>query len=434
VKLLEPVLLSAIIETLESGVSVNGEDRAASQSEFGVLKTSAVSNGHFFQHENKAIRPEEVGRSKQNIRKGDLLISRMNTPDLVGACGVVDQDYPNLFLPDRLWRVVLADKKRDHIAWLTLVLNSDDIRAQIKIRSTGTSNSMKNLSQGAFLGIKVIRPPLPEQIEIARVLTAWDDAIARTSALIAAKTRFKTALRQELLTGERRFEEFKGTDEQQQTKYGLRPADWENLPIDAFAFEVNQRAGNAQPLPVLSCTKHAGLVSSLQYFGKQIYSKSLALYKVVQRNQFAYATNHIEEGSIGLLTNLPAGVVSPMYTVFALTQRAHPPFLFALFKTEMYRQIFAANTSASVDRRGSLRWSQFARITVALPTIEEQRAIAKVLDAANAEISALNRQLLAFKTQKRALMQLLLSGEKRVQVVARGTSSNDGHSDTEGES
>lgn len=80
----------------------------------------------------------------------------------------------------------------------------------------------------------------------------------------------------------------------------------------------------------------------------------------------------------------------------------------------MYRQIFAANTSASVDRRSSLRWKQFALISVALPTLEEQRRVAGVLDAANAEAANLQGQLEALKTQKRGLMGKLLSGEVRV--------------------
>jgi type I restriction enzyme S subunit len=85
-------------------------------------------------------------------------------------------------------------------------------------------------------------------------------------------------------------------------------------------------------------------------------------------------------------------------------------------KTEMYRQIFAANTNASVDRRGSLRWKDFSTIHLALPSLEEQRQIAGVLAAADAEIAALGRQLAAFRQQKRGLMQQLLTGKTRVKV------------------
>jgi len=52
-------------------------------------------------------------------------------------------------------------------------------------------------------------------------------------------------------------------------------------------------------LPVLSCTKHRGLVLSEEYFGKRVHAEDTSGYRIVQRGEFAYATNHIEEGSIG---------------------------------------------------------------------------------------------------------------------------------------
>ena len=100
------VPLSCIISELESGVSVNGEDRLAASDEQGVLKVSAISDGRFHPRENKAIVPGDRSRVTVSPRCGDLLISRANTLDLVGACGYVEHDYPHLFLPDKLWKVV----------------------------------------------------------------------------------------------------------------------------------------------------------------------------------------------------------------------------------------------------------------------------------------------------------------------------------------
>ena len=73
---------------------------------------------------------------------------------------------------------------------------------------------------------------------------------------------------------------------------------------------------------MLSCTKYDGLVPSLEYFGKQIYSNDLSTYKIVPLNHFVYATNHIEEGSIGYQSNYGNGLISPMYKVFSTNKNS----------------------------------------------------------------------------------------------------------------
>jgi type I restriction enzyme S subunit len=154
----------------------------------------------------------------------------------------------------------------------------------------------------------------------------------------------------------------------------------------------------------------------MEYFGKQIFSKDLSTYKVVHRGQFAYATNHIEEGSIGYQDLHDAAVISPMYTVFEAGKKIDDRFLFLLLKTELYRHIFEVNTSASVDRRGSLRWPDFSRIHIPLPSLEEQRAIVKVIEVADRELDRLKAKADALRQQKKGLMQQLLTGKKRVRV------------------
>ncbi len=118
--------------------------------------------------------------------------------------------------------------------------------------------------------------------------------------------------------------------------------------------------------------------------------RDTSVYKIVRRGQFAYATNHIEEGSIGLLDSINEGLVSPMYTVFKTKEVIYAPFLYKVFKTELYRHIFSINTSASVDRRGSLRWKQFRQINIPLPAIEEQMKISACIDACDKEIKLLS--------------------------------------------
>jgi type I restriction enzyme S subunit len=100
-----------------------------------------------------------------------------------------------------------------------------------------------------------------------------------------------------------------------------------------------------------------------------------------------------------------------MYTVFRPPEGVDPEFLFALLKTESYRRVFETRMSASVDRRGSLRWKEFARIKIGLPVLEEQIRIAGTLRLADREITLLEALRDQIALQKRALLSKLLSGE-----------------------
>lgn len=265
--------------------------------------------------------------------------------------------------------------------------------------------------------VEVQLPPLSEQRKIADILAKWDDALEKLDALIAAKDRRKTALMQQLLTGRRRipgFDKSKGKTESD--KFGVWPADWTHVQLGEITREVSHRNKDGDTLPVLSCTKHRGLVRSEEYFGKRVFAEDTSGYRVVRRGEFGYATNHIEEGSIGYQDLCEAGLVSPIYTVFKTKPGIVDRYLFRVLKSPLLIHLYQVNTSASVDRRGSLRYKEFAKIKVWLPPEEEQSAIADVLDTCDAELDLLRRKRDSLDRQKRGLMQRLLTGRIRVKT------------------
>ena len=244
-------------------------------------------------------------------------------------------------------------------------------------------------------------PSLDKQDDIIKVIGEWDAAIEKATALLTALEQRKQGLMQQLLTGRRRLKGFKGK--------------WKTVSVGSLAAHASNINKSGQALPVLSCTKYAGLVDSLSYFGKQIFSQNTSTYKLVARGQFAYATNHIEEGSIGHQNLYDAALISPMYTVFDVDSAvANHGFLYKLLKTEAMRRVFESSTHGSVARRGSLRWPEFAKLKLAIPPLLEQQAIATVLDVASSEVELVQAQIGQLKTQKRALMQKLLPGDWRL--------------------
>lgn len=289
------------------------------------------------------------------------------------------------------------------------------------IRALSNTGSQENLNAGL---IREIGFPLPARVEqdyVAGLLTNWDAAIEKTERLIAAKLKRNEIRSNQLLFGHVRFRQ-RNTKATRSLHWFSAPSDWHVMEIGEVAREVSALNGSDNNLPVLSCTKYDGLVDSLKYFDKQVFSHDTSKYKVVRHGQFAYATNHIEEGSIGYQDLVPAGLVSPIYTVFQTDAKMiNDGYFYKLLKTEKLRQIFAANTNSSVDRRGSLRWKDFARIHIPLPPLDEQREINAVLDDAKREIVLLQAEVKALKTQKRGLMQKLLTGQWRVKLPEKET-------------
>jgi len=120
------------IELLEAGVSVNSTDDKMLPNDLCILKTSAVSDGRFYPSECKKIKIEDVSRAKLNPQKNTIVISRMNTPELVGECGYVDNTHLNLFLPDRLWQTKFFQYSTIEPKWLNYLLNTDKYKLKVK--------------------------------------------------------------------------------------------------------------------------------------------------------------------------------------------------------------------------------------------------------------------------------------------------------------
>lgn len=198
--------LKYLVKDLLSGVSVNSHDvPTTNNEEFGILKTSCVYDYTFRPIQNKQVLKEEYNRVRCSVEKDTIIISRMNTPELVGASGYVSKDYPNLFLPDRLWKTEFFNDVEINVKWLSQVLISDLYKKVLSSRATGTSSSMKNISKDDFLTLQIPYSPLEEQNIIAEFLfieaSRVDEIIFKAKQEIELLKEYKTALISEVVTG-----------------------------------------------------------------------------------------------------------------------------------------------------------------------------------------------------------------------------------------
>ena len=198
--------LGQLLTSIDAGKSPECPDIPAPAGEWGILKVSAIRPGGFRPEENKAIINPAFINSAYEVHDGDLLISRANTYELVGLVCLVQNTPPHLLLCDKTLRLNV-DTRNALVKLVFYAMQMPSVRSQIEINATGSSGSMKNISQETIKGLLIPLPPLPEQRRIAEMLDTMDAAIQQTEALIAKLKLMKAGLLHDLLT--------RGLDEQE---------------------------------------------------------------------------------------------------------------------------------------------------------------------------------------------------------------------------
>ena len=168
--------LAELTKTITTGKSVNSDEGEVSDGDIGVLKTSCVSYDRFNPSESKPVVKSEQQLVKCAVEKDSVIVSRMNTPERVGACGYVSTDFPNLFLPDRLWKLKFQDTVDTYFVYMMLV--SSAYKEKITSMASGTSGSMYNIPKETFLNLQLVIPAkIDEQKQLGKILKKIDTLI-----------------------------------------------------------------------------------------------------------------------------------------------------------------------------------------------------------------------------------------------------------------
>ena len=220
--------LADLIDRVEAGKNFRCIERPPSAGEVGVVKVSAVSWGNFREEESKTVPDGVVLSSASRINEGDLLFSRANTVDLVGACVLVRSIGKELHLSDKILRLVTADEEIK--PWIHRYLTSPGARNYLSEESSGNQLSMRNIPQKVLLETAIPLAPFNEQRRIAAKLDATLAAVEtcrqRLDDVAVILKRFRQAVLAAAtsgeLTGEWRVER-------------NREQDWESSSIKSIA-------------------------------------------------------------------------------------------------------------------------------------------------------------------------------------------------------
>ncbi|WP_130868433.1 restriction endonuclease subunit S [Intestinimonas massiliensis (ex Afouda et al. 2020)] len=187
------VEIGSVIKSIDSGWSGNGKQREKKAGEIAVLKVSAVTKGYFIPEECKVLDDQENIKKYVSPQKGDLLFSRANTKEMVGATAIIREDYPELILPDKLWKIRFSDVT--NVIYMKYILSSQTIRNKFSAASTGTSGSMYNVSMEKF---KAIQIPMPE-ISIQNQFASFAESVEKSKLTIQRSLDKLEALKKALM-------------------------------------------------------------------------------------------------------------------------------------------------------------------------------------------------------------------------------------------
>ena len=252
------------------------------------------------------------------------------------------------------------------------------------------------ITAGMLKRMFVIYPPYEEQELINSALKLWDTAIEKQSELVEKLKLRKQALMQQLLTGKKRLPGFSG--------------EWKEVKLGDVFDERNET--NRDDLPLLSITGDKGVIYQSDSDKRDISNDDKSKYKRICPNDIGYNTMRMWQGR-SALSELE-GIVSPAYTIVTPRESVNVKFMSMLIQQPRVVYGFWTHSQGLVSDTLNCKYPDFCQVKVRIPTKQEQIAIASVLVKADKEIELAKEKLSSLKSQKRGLMQQLLTGKKRI--------------------
>lgn len=193
--------LGGVALSIENGVSPVAETRSATDDEWGVLKLSAVSYGNFRAWENKAFLGDPTVLKRHEVRQGDVLMTRKNTPDLVGAVTLVRDAPARRAIPDLIFRINF-DKELLDGAYAQALLMSPTVRRRVRNLAGGSAASMSNISKARLSTLQIPVPPLAIQQGFSEQVEAIHAERDRVAKALEADEELFAALQYRAFRGE----------------------------------------------------------------------------------------------------------------------------------------------------------------------------------------------------------------------------------------
>jgi type I restriction enzyme S subunit len=354
-----------------------------------VLRSSNVQNRQILLEDNVFV---NVDKDNYNpVKENDLLICvRNGSRSLIGKNALIKKEQEGLAFGAFMSIFRSLDNN-----YLYQLFDTDIYNREIHRNLGATINSING---GNLKKFRFPFPPKEERDKITKILSKWDEAIETMQNLIEQLQVRKKGLMQELLSGKKRLTGF--------------AEEWTEDKLGSYFTERKETGlGN---LPLLSVGKE-GVYPQDVSNKKDTSNSNKSKYKKICKGDIGYNTMRMWQGR-SALSDLE-GIVSPAYTILKPKENCDSVFFSYLFKLDDMIHKFYRNSQGMVSDTWMCKFKDFKIVKFNAPSsIEEQKAISKIIGLADVEIEEKKAYLLKLKEQKKGLMQQLLTGKKRVTI------------------
>lgn len=396
----------------EIGDFKNGINKSKEDFGFGVpfINLNDIFNLNYDSLELVNANQKEI--NLYNLKKGDVLFVRSSVkPEGVGLTSVIEENMEDTVYSGFIIR--FRPKKHLELNYKKYCFNEEHFRHRLITKSTISANT--NINQQALNSLYLKIPPLPEQKHIANCLSTWDSGIEKLTQLIQAKKQQKKGLMQQLFNGQLTVNngQLQRVENQEDWLKG-----WEEVRLGEITKRVKRKNDELNDT-VVTISAQRGFVLQEEYFTKRVASKTLSNYYLLERGEFAYNksySNGYPMGAFKRLDDFDHAVVTTLYICFKVKNNVNSDFLLNFFEAGLMNRNLTKIAQEGGRAHGLLNigLADFFDLKLKIPSLIEQTAIAKILQSTDKEIELLEQKLSAMQEQKKGLMQVLLTGEKRL--------------------
>ena len=406
--------LDTLLHRIEAGLNVKCDERPPNVGEKGLVKISAVTWGQFDELQSKTLPASETPVPRNRIQPGDLLISRANTIELVGASVIVKDLQRELYLSDKVLRLVVHEPSK---RWINYALKTPALRKAIEEGSSGNQLSMRNISQDKLKALPLPLAPEAEQKRIAdkldTVLTRVDAVNIRLARVAPLLKRFRQSVLAAATSG-RLTEDWRG-----------EAMDWSSVPAAEICEKVQSggtpKAGFAEAgVPFL---KVYNIVDQRVAFDYKPQFVSQAIHESELRKSQVFPNDvlmNIVGPPLGKVAVVPADHsawnINQAITLFRPSSKITSQWIYILLCEGAPIRDVLARTKGSVGQV-NISLSQCRAFEFQVPSVEEQTEIVRRVETLFAFADRLEARLAQAQTAATRLTPALLAKAFRGELV-----------------
>ncbi|HOP47114.1 MAG TPA: restriction endonuclease subunit S [Desulfobacteraceae bacterium] len=389
------------VATVQTGLA-KGKKNIKDSVSLPYLRVANVQDGFLHLENIKKINVEKTKLKRYLLQKGDVLFTEGGDFDKLGR-GTIWNGEINQCLHQNHIFAVRCNRPRIQPYFLSIIA-AGPLGRRYFLLSSKQSTNLASINTRQLKSFPLPLPPLSEQKKIAEILSTWDKAIDQTRKLIIAKTRMKKALMQQLIP-------YYGCKiKEQKSKWTLKKLG-----------ELIQPVSRPTPKP-----DKPYLSIGIRSHGKGTFQKMInepeqimmdTLYRIKEDDLVVNIT-FAWEGAIAIANEQDSdGLVSHRFPIYRIKRSvADLEYVKNLIHTKRFIWDLGLISPGGAGRNRVMNKSDFLKIQVFVPPLENQKYIGQILSKAEKDINVSKAFLYSLEKQKRGLMQKLLTGEIRVKV------------------